>query len=218
MGTTIFFKIYRPFFEILIKFEDIEVVHRFEHDCGSLASTTPYSHHRHCRTLHPNCRICCFTPPPTLQNRPPWGHVLVGRYKNKEVIGEDAHDVNQKKEQENEFIAIQGNTLKFGILIVYIMEFIMKIWRITSPTGKMLMRNWFIHFPLCFVSYNLVFGHQQHIPRQTQTYWMQEMLLSGNFVFVHPPNTNIYLVWMDRTLTTVQLARNRSQYGQFQMQ
>ena len=30
--------------------------------------------------------------PPTLQVRPPWDHVLVGRYIDKEVNIEDAHD------------------------------------------------------------------------------------------------------------------------------
>ena len=33
-----------------------------------------------------------------LQIRPPWGHVLIGCYRDNEVTAEDAHDANQKKD------------------------------------------------------------------------------------------------------------------------
>ena len=45
---------------------------------------------------------CLFIPkgkPLALQIRPPWGHVLVGHYRNKEVIVEDAHDANNNNKK-----------------------------------------------------------------------------------------------------------------------
>lgn len=104
--------------------------------------------------------------PHALNIRPPWKHILPGHYGDKEVISDDAHDANQKKNGICVGIKKCKEIWESGYLENE--TYCKKKWGMMSHARKMLLRNWIFFFPQCPTTSNLVFGHQHQTPHQIQ--------------------------------------------------
>jgi len=182
--------------------------------------------------------------PPALQIRPPWGHVLPGRYGDKEVTADDARDANQKKDGIRAGIRKYIKIWESGCLendtYHQKMEDYVTYWKDVAeeldapfpPTPPTLQLGFWPSTSYTTPNSSLSDPVQtdttpEDVPidpfcgvardKPKESYNPYRDVLLGDFVLVRPSDPDLYPVWMGRALTAVQLDRSHPQYGQFQI-